>query len=174
MALKSGQNQEAGRRPLAIVDIDGVVADVRHRLHHLERRPKDWDAFFAAAVDDPPHDEGLAIVARLDEDHEVVFVTGRPGWLREATERWLDEHGLGGHRLVMRSPRDRAPARVVKPQLVARLADGRTVGIVVDDDEEVLEAMRGRGWPVFHADWERRAVEEEAALRQAQETEGRT
>ena len=99
---------------------------------------------------------------------------GRPGWLREATERWLDEHGLGGHRLVMRSPRDRAPARVVKPQLVARLADGRTVGIVVDDDEEVLEAMRGRGWPVFHADWERRAVEEEAALRQAQETEGRT
>ena len=37
-------------RPLAIVDIDGVVADVRHRLHHLDRRPKNWSAFFAAAV----------------------------------------------------------------------------------------------------------------------------
>lgn len=173
MAPESGQNRGAGR-PLAIVDIDGVVADVRHRLHHLDRRPKDWDGFFAAAGDDPLHEEGRAIVERLQEDHEVVFVTGRPGWLRDVTERWLDEHGLGGHRLVMRPPRDRGPARIVKPQLVARLAEGRTVGIVVDDDEEVLAAMRARGWPVFHADWERRALEEEAALRRAQEDEGRT
>ena len=37
-------------RPLAIVDLDGVVADVRHRLHHLEGRRKDWGRFFAAAV----------------------------------------------------------------------------------------------------------------------------
>ena len=35
-----------GARPLAIFDIDGVVADVRHRLHHLESRPKGWDEFF--------------------------------------------------------------------------------------------------------------------------------
>lgn len=161
-------------RPLAIVDIDGVVADVRHRLHHLERRPKDWDGFFAAAGDDPAHDEGRAIVDRLAKDHEVVFVTGRPGWLRDVTQRWLDDHGLGGHRLVMRSSRDRGPARVVKPQLVTHVAAGRTVGVVVDDDEEVLEAMRAMGWPVFHADWERRAWEEETALRQAQEDEGRT
>jgi hypothetical protein len=25
-------------RPLAVVDLDGVVADVRHRLRHLEGR----------------------------------------------------------------------------------------------------------------------------------------
>ena len=161
-------------RPLAIVDIDGVVADVRHRLRHVEQRPKDWDAFFAAAADDPPHAEGLAIVARLAEDHEVVFVTGRPGWLRDVTQRWLDEHGLGGHRLEMRSSRDRAPARVVKPAVVARLATGRTVGVVVDDDAEVLDAMRARRWPVFHADWEHRAAAEDAALHQAQEADGRT
>jgi hypothetical protein len=161
-------------RPLAIVDIDGVVADVRHRLHHVEARPKDWDAFFAGAADDPAHDEGLAVVARLAEDHEVIFVTGRPGWLRETTQTWLDDHGLGGHRLEMRPARDRGPARVVKPRIVARLAAGRTVGVVVDDHDEVLEAMRGHGWPVFHADWERRAREEAAALREAQEAEGRT
>lgn len=173
MAPESDENP-GGERPLAIVDIDGVVADVRHRLHHVERRPKDWDAFFAGAADDPPHPEGLAVVERLAHDHEIVFVTGRPGWLREATEAWLADHGLGGHRLEMRPSRDRAPARLVKPQIVARLAQGRTVGVVVDDDEEVLRAMRDRGWPVFLADWERRAAEEDAALRQAQEQEGRT
>ena len=78
------------------------------------------------------------------------------------------------HELVMRSSRDRAPARVVKPQLVARRADERRIGVVVDDDREVLAAMAARGWPVFHADWEQRAVDEDAALREAQESEGRT
>jgi len=162
------------RRPLAVIDIDGVVADVRHRLHHVEGRPKDWDAFFAAADDDPAHPEGLAVVGRLSEDHDIVFVTGRPAWLRAVTETWLEANGLGGHELRMRSSRDRAPARVVKPQLVARLAAGRAIGVVVDDDAEVLEAMRARGWPVFHADWERRAAAEDAALREAQEADGRT
>ena len=41
-------------RPLAVFDVDGVLADVRHRLRFVERSPKDWDAFFSAAVDDPP------------------------------------------------------------------------------------------------------------------------
>ena len=40
-------------RPIAVLDIDGVLADVRHRLHHLDKRPKDWAAFFAAAGRDP-------------------------------------------------------------------------------------------------------------------------
>src|SRR5262245_49979 len=40
--------------PAVLVDIDGVVADAGHRLHLVERRPRDWDAFFAAAADDPP------------------------------------------------------------------------------------------------------------------------
>jgi len=161
-------------RPLAIVDIDGVVADVRHRLHFVERRPKDWDGFFAAAGDDPSHPEGLAVVARLAVDHDVVFLTGRPASIRAVTQRWLDANGLGGHPLHMRSARDRAPARVVKPAVLARLAIGRTVGVVVDDDAEVLAAMSARGWPTFLADWERRDDTENAALRAAQQTDGRT
>ena len=161
-------------RPLAIIDIDGVVADVRHRLHHVESRPKDWDAFYAAAADDPAHAEGLAVVTRLAADHEVVFVTGRPAWLRAVTQTWLDANGLGAHALHMRSSRDRAPGRIIKPAVVARLAEGRTVGVVVDDDADVLAAMGEQGWPTFHADWERRPAEEDAALHEAQEAEGRT
>ena len=38
-------------RPLAVVDIDGVVADVRHRLHYIEGKPRQWDRFFSAATD---------------------------------------------------------------------------------------------------------------------------
>ena len=40
-------------RPIAVFDIDGVLADVRHRLHHLQCRPQRWEAFFTAADRDP-------------------------------------------------------------------------------------------------------------------------
>lgn len=157
-------------RPLAIVDLDGVVADVRHRLHHLEGGAKDWDAFFAAAVDDPPHAEGLAVVARLAEDHEVVYLTGRPEACRDDTERWLDEQGLGGHRLVMRPAGTRRPAAELKRDLLADLAAGRVVGVVVDDDDLVIAAMAGAGHPTFHATWGGRST----TLHVAQEVDGRS
>jgi hypothetical protein len=160
-------------RPIAIVDLDGVVADVRHRLHHLEG-PKRWHRFFEAAVHDDVHEEGRAVVERLRPDHEVVYLTGRPRWLEAATRAWLDEHGLGGHRIVMRPDDDRRPAAVVKVAMLRELARGRTVAIVVDDDQRVLDAMSAAGYPTFHADWERRALDEQRALEVAQEDEGRT
>ena len=161
-------------RPLAIVDLDGVLADVRHRLHFVERRPKDWDGFFDAARDDPVHREGLAVVERLAEDHEIVFLTGRPERCREDTVDWLAELGFGGHRLVMRPGGQRKPAAVLKVDLLRDLARDRRVGVVVDDDALVVDAMTRAGYPVFHATWERRAAEDEAALREAQEVEGRS
>jgi hypothetical protein len=157
-------------RPLAIVDIDGVVADVAHRLHHLQGRRKDWDAFFDAAVDDTPLAEGLAVVARLEADHEVVFLTGRPERCRVDTERWLDRHGLGGHRLVMRPEGTRRPAAALKVQLLSSLARGRQVAVVVDDDPLVTAAMEAAGHPTFLAAWAERAP----TLHRAQEVEGRS
>lgn len=169
----AGQDTAAAP-PLAIVDIDGVVADVRHRLHHIRRSPKDWEAFFAEAVHDPPHAEGLAAVEQLVPDHEVVFLTGRPRRLERATRGWLERHGLGGHRLVMRPNGDRRPAAQVKVDLLGSLADHREVAVVLDDDPMVLRAMERAGYPIRLADWEPRDPRSAQALRAAQEKEGRT
>jgi phosphoglycolate phosphatase-like HAD superfamily hydrolase len=165
---------DATERPLAFVDIDGVLADVRHRLHFIERRPRDWDGFFAAAVDDPAHPEGIALVETLQADHEIVFLTGRPHRLAADTERWLAQHGVGGHRLVMRPERDRRPAASVKLELLSRLARGRQVAVVIDDDADVIRTMRNAGYPTFHAAWEQRGDADEQALNVAQEKLGRT
>lgn len=160
-------------RPIAIVDIDGVVADVRHRLSHIEGRRKDWNAFFAAAADDAPHPEGIAIVQTLAAEHEIVYLTGRPESLRTVTETWLEANGLGG-RLMMRGASDRRPAAQMKLEVVQRLGRGRTIGMVVDDDTAVLAAMRYAGYLTFRADWERRTVEAADAIAEAQEGDGRT
>lgn len=161
-------------RPIAVVDIDGVLADVRHRLHHLERKPKDWDAFFAAAVADPAHEEGLAVARRLAEDHEIVFLTGRPERLRRATVAWLARHGLDGHELRMRPNGERRPAAQVKLRVLQELRRRGTVAVVVDDDVDVLAHVHAAGFPTFHADWEKRAGDEQQALHDAQDVEGRT
>src|ERR1700712_5122014 len=81
--------------PVAVVDIDGVVADVRHRVGRLQRRPPDWVGFFAAADRDAPLAAGVdRVLDLIAAGHEIVWLTGRPEWLRGITERWLDEQGL--------------------------------------------------------------------------------
>lgn len=160
--------------PLAIVDVDGVVADVRQRLRHIEHGRKNWPAFFAAAKDDPTHEEGLAVVQTLRTTHEVVYVTGRPERIRQVTEAWLDAAGIGGHRLIMRRDQDRRPAAQMKREVIARLAVDRTIGIVVDDDPNVVRVLTAAGFPTFEASWERRTTDERDALQSAQDRQGRT
>lgn len=157
-------------RPIAVIDIDGVVADVRHRLHHLDHRPKNWGAFFAAAGDDPPLEVGVDRVRALLADHDVVYLTGRPERCRGATERWLDAHGIGGHPVLMRANHDRRPARYTKAEELRRIAKDGEVVLVLDDDPQVVDELRAHGWPVELAAW----VPHSRTLERAQEQEGRT
>jgi hypothetical protein len=166
----AAQPAAPARLPVAVVDIDGVVADVRHRVRYLELRPRDWDAFFGAAADDPPLAAGLARVAELARGHEIVWLTGRPEWLRDTTLAWFRDNGLPAGRLIMRRAHDRRPAKVVKRAELRRLAADRTVQVVIDDDPAVVAALAADGWPVERADWLDYAPE----LGTAQEESGRT
>jgi hypothetical protein len=153
-----------------VVDIDGVLADVRHRLHHVEKSPKDWDAFFAAAGDDEPLDEGLAVAERLAADHEVVYLSGRPARCLTDTLDWLRRHDLPEGRVMLRPEGDRRPARMFKLDRLDDLAAERPVAVLVDDDPAVCSAARRRGYVVFEATW----MGEQQTLFEAQEQEGRT
>ena len=153
---------------LAVFDIDGVVADVRHRLHHLERE-RSWSRFFTAAVDDSLLTEGASLVADLAREHEVVWLTGRPEWLRSVTEVWLSAHGLPGTELHMRPDGDYRPARIYKLGVLRHLAP-RGIAALVDDDDEVVRAALRDGYPAVLAEW----VPRQRVLRTAQDRDGRT
>lgn len=157
-------------RPLVVFDIDGVLADVRHRVHFLAAPGPDWNAFFVAAVNDPPLTDGLALVQEAAREAEVAYLTGRPERCRADTLGWLRLHQLPQGRLVMRRDDDRRPARLVKPPTLRELARGRTVALVVDDDLLVCDAYEAAGWTVLRATW----ADQLPALTQAQETDGRT
>lgn len=159
--------------PYAVLDIDATLSDVRHRLHHLRRRPKRWDAFFAAAGADDPLSEGLAVAQTLAAGHEIVYLTGRPERIRRATQSWLERYRLPPGRLLMRGDADRSPSAVMKLRKLRRLAAERTVAVLVDDDIAVCTAAERAGFTVLRADW---ALDEltEPTLFDAQESEGRT
>jgi phosphoglycolate phosphatase-like HAD superfamily hydrolase len=157
---------------LAVFDIDGVVADVRHRLHHL-RRPNRWSNFFRAAGEDPLLAEGAALVADLAREHEIVWLTGRPDWLRGTTTDWLAEHGLPGTELHMRPEGDYRPARIFKLAVLRKLG-ARGIAAFVDDDREVIDAALAAGYPAALADWVPRDDPYADVLRDAQERYGRT
>ncbi len=168
-----------GTRGLAVFDVDGVLADVAHRLHHLEGGRKDWGAFFAAAERDPPLPVGLALATELAVEHDLAYLTGRPEHLRRVTQRWLARHELPAGPLWMRPARDFRPARVMKLDALGRLGAGRAVEIVVDDDSDVVDSLREAGYAVLHADWAGparggRPAPRQGTLYEAQETEGRT
>jgi hypothetical protein len=142
------------RPSVAVFDIDGVLADVRHRLHHVAARPKDWDAFFGAAPHDPPLAEGVgAVAAAARAGHIVMYLTGRPERCRRATLDWLAAQGLPGGELFMRNDADRRPARITKVATLRRLSRRFRVDAFVDDDAAVVQAVHAAGFPVLHAQW---------------------
>lgn len=136
---------------VAVIDLDGVVADVRHRLHFVEQRPKNWDGFFGACSSDPVLPQGLELVVHLASDHTIVYLSGRPESCRESTQNWLDRVGAPPGQLILRAEGDRRPARITKVELLNSIE--QDVAIVVDDDPAVLRAVQAAGYTTLHADW---------------------
>jgi hypothetical protein len=157
-------------RAIAVIDIDGVLADVRHRLRYLDRRPKDWSGFFGAAPQDPPLEVGLDTVRRLAEVYEIVYLSGRPEHCRRDTQDWFAKHGIPEGELHLRPRTDHRPARLVKLGVLRRLQERAPVAVLVDDDDEVLETARQAGFDVLPATWMGAAP----LLHEAQEEDGRT
>ncbi|QFR01794.1 hypothetical protein F9278_42695 [Streptomyces phaeolivaceus] len=157
-------------RPLAVFDLDNTLADTAHRQRFLERKPRDWAAFFAAAPQDPPLAEGVALARESAEECEVMYLTGRPERCRRDTVDWLAAHGLPEGRLRMRRDNDRRPARRTKLEILRELSRTREIRVLVDDDLLVCEDAERAGFTVVRARW----ATASAALEVAQEREGRT
>ncbi|USX49230.1 hypothetical protein [Lentzea sp. HUAS12] len=136
------------------MDIDGTVADVRHRLHLLDSDSSTkWADFFDAAGDDPVLPEGAELARKLAVEHDIVWLTGRPVRLAELTRRWLLEQGLPTGELLMQPHGDKRPARLVKLERLLELRQHRTIALVVDDDPRVVSQLREADLPVHHATW---------------------
>jgi uncharacterized HAD superfamily protein len=137
------------RRDIVIVDIDGTLADVQHRLHYINRSgKKDWKQFFRNAHKDDPIDIVVRWVNNLGPEYTAILITGRPDDYRKDTEAWLKQHGIRYSKLHMRRAGDHRPDTIVKQELLDRVGRDR-VAFVIDDRPQVCDMYRECGMRVF-------------------------
>ncbi len=140
-----------------IFDLDGTLADIGHRVHHVRGGGKpDWDAFFAACADDLPVPHVVETMdAHIRAGHRVEIWSARSDVVRTETEGWLSEQGIPPRFLRhMRAAGDNTPDAVLKKYWLSQEAD--RPDLIYDDRQRVVDMWRAEGIPCFQvvADWE--------------------
>lgn len=136
-----------------LVDIDGTLADCSHRLHFIQKKPADWDGFFADCSKDSPIREVVDTVQCLARGGaRIVLVTGRSDVIEEKTSEWLRKHGISFLTMYMRKAGDHREDNVVKAEILQEIAedwpDDHIVG-VFEDRKQVVDMYRSHGLRVF-------------------------
>ena len=127
---------------ITVLDIDGVLADVHHRVHFIDSKPRQWDAFIKAASDDLLIPEGARIVHdAVNAGYLVILVSGRPERIRKITIDWLQRHRIVAAELYMRKSGDNRPAHVIKTETLRLLTKRFNIVQFVDNDPQVIRAV---------------------------------
>lgn len=146
--------------PLVIFDLDGVLADVRHRLHYIDPltkgKERDYERFNQACVNDTPIKSGIALMNTLLRSADVWIFTGRSEAVRENTVEWLLMHTQLTARmletgLMMRRVGDRRRTRELKQEWYAGMLPVdrcRLIG-VFEDHPDVVRMWRENHVPCF-------------------------
>ena len=132
-----------------IVDIDGTLADVTHRLHHVRGKRKKWKKFFASMSEDRPVKEVVAHVVELARDHNIYVVSGRPDDYRSITEQWLKLHGISYKALYMRRAGDYRADDDVKQDILNAHLDKSKIVLVIEDRPRVIRMWKRNGLKVM-------------------------
>ncbi len=132
-----------------LFDIDGTLANGRHRLHHIEKTPKDWGAYFAACGDDEPIEHIVDLANHLHVTGvAIILVSGRSDVCRDETLDWLDKHRVPWTALFMREEGNHTDDDKLKIEMLAQIRDAGFEPIMAfDDRDRVVAAWRAAGVP---------------------------
>jgi len=161
-------------RRLVLWDLDGTLADDRHRIQYA--LDKNWVEYYAWAniVNDAVHPEGReAFFHELNQpDTYFGYLTGRREDVRIPTTEWLEAQGFPQSKyLIMRQfsqPSTELPLANLKAKTVEQLlATGKYSEVVLfDDDPEVFRVVTEQHGPgsAVHCTW---YIKEKALVRAA-------
>jgi hypothetical protein len=142
-------------RKTVLFDIDGTLADIRHRRVYLDAVPPDWKTFNTAMGDDVPN---LAVVdfykvLWASDAYDLILVTGRNESSRKITEQWLFWNEIPFSRLMMRADGDNRADHLIKAEILDQLiGEGRRIAFTVDDRQQVVDMWRRRGITCLQCD----------------------
>lgn len=134
---------------IVVFDLDGTLADGRHRLHLLPNKDdahKDaaWNRFNLACVDDVPLRDNILLLRALLPKFSIVILSGRGEVAMEHTSKWLDYYNVDYDELIMR------PIGDCRKDVDFKEAELRKLGLdnilcCFDDLEHVAKHIRSLG-----------------------------
>jgi len=149
------------------VDIDGTLADIRHRVHHITSRDDtvatkttDWDAFYADIKDDKPIVPTIELVRSLYKNGcFIILITGRDAARVDLTKTWLKAHDVPWDVLLMRPIGDHRPDVKIKREWLHKIRDGELTfhdvpvpAIAIEDRQKVVDMWREEGLIALQCD----------------------
>ena len=137
-----------------IFDMDGTLADINHRRHFVERKPKDWNSFYEGMIGDTPIQPGVMMAQLLKlAGHRIIIATGRPRKYNNITLQFLRDNDIPYDAAYLRTDKDYRPDTVVKENMLRKMKiNGYDPTIAFDDRKSVVEMWRANGLFVFQVD----------------------
>ena|ERR1019366_3500801 len=129
-----------------IFDLDGTLADIGHRLHHIKKEPADWDAFNKECLHDHPMRDIVKLLHVVHQTgYSVAILSGRDNAYRSLTEQWLRSLGITWSKLLLRPHGDHRSDTVVKREMFVDNFDKQEVWFVIEDRTKVVKMWREMG-----------------------------
>lgn len=160
----------SGDTKYVLVDLDGTVCNVAHRLHLAQA--KEWDDFHALLMDDEPVAEIVELLrmiefaASVGWPVEILAVTGRGEQWRGLTFDWFTKHSIPIDEVLMRPTDDYTPdgelkIRLIEQYFAERYGPGQAAAtnrvlFAIEDRDRVVEAYRNYGikcWQVAQGEY---------------------
>jgi hypothetical protein len=85
----------------AIFDLDGTLADNRHRRHLIEGEDKQWRKYLNKCSEDNPVSKVAKKARKLSDKFEIVILTMRSDEVEQKTWKWLKKHDIPFDELIM-------------------------------------------------------------------------
>jgi len=129
-----------------IVDLDGTLCNIEHRLNTLKGPRKDWKRFFAGIPHDSVDNAVKAVLDGLRTTHSIILCSGRPDTHRPETEQWLKDQGIQYDRLFMRQRNDQRSDNIVKQIILDfDIKPDYDILFALDDRNSVCKMWRQNG-----------------------------
>lgn len=135
------------RQRAVIVDLDGTLCNDSSRKHLVEGKHRDYDAYHAALMSDEPNPKLLSkLDAFTDEGVLIFYITGRPEKYRSLTLDWFMLHDVPPGMLFMKPDNNvMQKAADFKREVIERELKSLDIGFAFDDNDRVLEMLKGLG-----------------------------
>ncbi len=130
-----------------IFDLDGTLADRRHRLHFLEGK-KDWKNFFDKMNLDPPVNAVFQkLFSHYYDNHKIIILTGRPEEYRDTTNNWLKENNVEAfmYEMFMRESKNYESDITLKRRIFETKLNQYSVIKAYEDNADLIKLWKEKG-----------------------------